>query len=78
MFEFTISDLGQFLKKSPVTLRAWERKGLLSIPRVGTKRLLTIDEVLEVANIALNAGRISQTRWENIRLALYYLQQLEN
>lgn len=34
-FSFTISDLARFLGKSPVTLRGWERHGLISFPRNG-------------------------------------------
>lgn len=78
MFRFTIADLGVFLNKSPVTLRAWERKGLIEIPREGPKRLMGVEDVRRIAEIALAHGRISKERWLSIESAAYYLEQVEN
>lgn len=77
MFRFSISDLGIFLGKSPVTIRAWERKGLLTLPRVGTNRALTSQQVLEVAVLAHHAGRISQDRLDLISDAIGAINVIE-
>ena len=44
-FIFTVTDLARFLDKSPVTLRSWEKKGLLSFPRdaSGDRKFTTFD-----------------------------------
>lgn len=77
MFRFSISDLGIFLGKSPVTIRAWERKGLLKLPRVGNNRSLTTAQVLEVAACAHGAGRISNLRMELIGEAVATMNIIE-
>lgn len=76
-FRLTISDVGVFLGKSPVTLRSWERKGLLTMPRVGGKRVLSVKDVLAVAEIAYRHHRITNERWFLIREALMVLSLIE-
>lgn len=76
-FRFSISDLGSFLGKSPVTIRAWERKGFVTLPRVGSNRALTVEEVREVAVIAYRAKRISEDRFRLITEALTLLGLIE-
>lgn len=76
-FIFTITDLARFLGKSPVTLRGWERKGLLDLPRVGDDRKLTAAEVREVAHIAKTAGRISKSRLDLIGAAVTLITIIE-
>lgn len=77
-FRFSISDLGAFLGKSPVTIRAWERKGLIKLPRVGTNRAMTVAEVREAAGIAYDLGRIDGERRWLIHDALTSLSLLED
>lgn len=77
MFRFSITHLGLFLGKSPVTLRAWERKGLITLSRVGTNRSMTIDEVRAVSQLAHSIGRISDERLLLILDALGALTLLE-
>lgn len=76
-FHFSISDLGIFLGKSPVTIRAWERKGLMTLPRVGANRSLRTTDVRAVARTAHVAGRITMERHEVINEALAVLEDLE-
>lgn len=77
LFHFSISGVGVFLGKSPVTIRAWERKGLVSLPRVGANRSLTVPDLREVAQIAFHAGRITGDRLYLIGDALGALSIIE-
>jgi hypothetical protein len=77
-FEFSISDLGIFLGKSPVTIRGWERKGLVDIPRKGVNRVLDTDEVRTIARAALRNERISERRYMLIAEALTSLRLIED
>lgn len=78
MFRFTISDLGVFLGKSPVTIRAWERKGFIeSLPRLGQNRALTCDDIRGVALTAYHGGRISDDRFQLVAEALTTLELIE-
>lgn len=77
MFRFSISDLGHFLGKSPVTIRAWERKKLVSLPRVGINRSLAVEDVRQVALWANKVGRITPERFTMIIDALGALSLLE-
>lgn len=76
-FAFAISDVGLFLGKSPVTIRSWERKGLVKLPRVGNKRSLTISQVRDVARIVHAAGRIPMERLTLIAETLNLLEELQ-
>lgn len=62
-FLFTITDLARFLGKSPVTLRGWERKGLMTFPRDDSgDRKLNPDQVIKAARMAHVLGRIKDDR----------------
>ena len=77
-FTFTITDVARFLGKSAVTLRGWERQGLISFPRHGGEdRKFTIDEVRSAAMIARQLGRVTQERLELIGAALTLLRIIE-
>lgn len=76
-FRFTISNLGTFLGKSPVTIRNWERKGMITLPRVGNSRSLNLDELKNVATVAYDSGRISSDRLMHINETIVLLQGLE-
>ncbi len=78
-FTFTVTDLARFLGKSPVTLRHWERQGLLAFPRdSGGDRKLTLDQVRQTARIARDLGRISERRLNLVEAAVTILEVVEN
>lgn len=77
-FTFTVTDLARFLGKSPVTLRHWERQGLISFPRdTGGDRKLTLDQVRQVARIARQLGRIGDDRLNLVEAAVTILEIVE-
>ena len=77
-FSWTVTDLARFLGKSPVTLRQWERQGLVAFPRdTGGDRKLTSKQVRRVAKIARNLGRISEQRLHLIEAAITILEIME-
>jgi predicted site-specific integrase-resolvase len=62
-FYFTVTDLARFLGKSAVTLRTWERNGLVDLPRdSGGDRKLSAEDVRRVAKTAYELGRINLHR----------------
>lgn len=77
-FSFTISDLARFLGKSPVTIRGWEKRGLVSIPRdpSGDRKLNTAD-IHDLAVRANELGRIDDKRLRLIGSALTILELIE-
>ncbi len=77
-FSFTVTDLARFLGKSPVTLRHWERQGLVNFPRDGNgDRRLTVEEVRQMARIAKTLGRIGEARLNLVEATVYMLEQIE-
>lgn len=77
-FIFTITDLARFLGKAAVTLRGWERQGLLELPRdSGNERKLTVDEVREVAKTAFHLERITRRRLDMIEAVCTMLSLIE-
>lgn len=77
-FSFTISDLGRFLGKSPVTLRGWENKGLVDIPRDGSgDRKLTTDDIRAIADTARVHKRISLSRFNLVCAAMTLIEEIE-
>jgi hypothetical protein len=74
---FTITDAAIFLGKSPVTLRQWERKGVVQFPRLGADRRLTIGDMRALAARALELGRIDEARHRLIETSLNLLQFIE-
>ena len=76
-FEFTVTDAAIFLGKSPVTLRQWERKGVVSFPRLGADRRLTIADMRSLSDRALELGRIEEGRHRMIETTLNMLLFME-
>ena len=77
-FHFTVTDLARFLGKAAVTIRGWERKGLVTLPRdSGGDRKLTVDEVRDVAKIAFHHKRITRHRLDMIEAACTLLSLIE-
>lgn len=76
-FHFTITDVGRLLNKSPVTLRGWERQGLIKFPRLGKERQFTCDEVIECAERAYKLKRINRHRLDLVRGAMAMLLFIE-
>jgi hypothetical protein len=75
---FTVVDLARLIGKSPVTIRGWEKKGLISLPRdSGDNRKLTCEDVRSVAKVALDLGRIHKRRYQLVLSTLYLLEQVE-
>jgi excisionase family DNA binding protein len=44
-FEFTVTEAARLLGKSPVTLRKWERQGVVHFRRIGNDRRLDTTEL---------------------------------
>jgi hypothetical protein len=77
-FYFTITDLGRFLGKSPVTLRGWERKEFIHVPRDPSgDRKLTTKEINGIAKVAYKAGRISRRRRDMVCAAMTMIELIE-
>lgn len=76
-FHFTITDVARCLDKSPVTLRGWERQGLIKFPREGTDRKFTCDEVITVAVEAHDLGRIKSWRLDLVITTMTQLRIIE-
>lgn len=77
-FTFTVTDLARFLGKSAVTIRGWERKGLIDLPRdSGGDRKLAPEDVRSAATIAFQLGRISEWRLQIIESTVTMLSLIE-
>lgn len=77
-FTFTISDLGRFLGKSPVTLRGWEDKKLVDIPRDQSgDRKLACGDIRTITDRALHLGRINQQRANLVHATMTLIEQIE-
>ena len=77
-FHFTVTDLARFLGKSPVTLRHWERQGLVVFPRdKNGDRRLTSREIRQMARIAKTLGRITEQRLNLVEAAVTMLEMVE-
>lgn len=78
-FQFTVTDAARFLGKSPVTLRQWERKGLVTFPREseGGDRRLTADDLRALAYAARDLKRITRGRLELVLAATTLLNYVE-
>jgi len=77
-FHFTVTDLARFLGKSPVTLRHWERQGLVVFPRdTNGDRKLSTQDVRYMARIAANLGRITEERKNLVEATITMLQLVE-
>jgi DNA-binding transcriptional MerR regulator len=77
-FAFTITDLALLLGKSSVTLRGWERQGLITFPRDPSgDRKFTLDDLRIAAVAARDLGRITEYRLDLVRAALTLLSFIE-
>jgi predicted site-specific integrase-resolvase len=77
-FHFTITDLARFLGKSPVTLRSWERQGLVSFPRDASgDRKFSTSEIREAAQKVRSLKRISKQRLQYIESCVTMLELIE-
>jgi hypothetical protein len=78
-FFFTITDAARFLGKSPVTLRGWERQGLVTLPREieGGDRKFTQIEICGLAYRAFELKRISRQRLHLVIAATELIHQVE-
>jgi hypothetical protein len=76
-FTFTITDAAIFLGKSPVTLRQWERKGVVSFDRLGSNRRLDCEGMRQLAERAYVLGRISHRRYLLVSAGLTILELIE-
>lgn len=77
-FSFTITDAARFLGKSPVTLRKWERAGLVEFERVGDDRRFSIAGIRELADTAYSLGRISRGRQDLVQAVCTLMELIEH
>lgn len=79
-FHFTITDAARFLGKSPVTLRQWERKGLVQFPRyngLASDRRFSACEIRKLAYQAHELKRIGRARLHLVIAAIELIEQIE-
>ena len=77
-FVFTITDLGRFLGKSPVTLRGWEKNGIIKFPRSDSgDRKFTAADISKIAQIAYEKKRISLARRDLVKAAITLIELVE-
>jgi predicted site-specific integrase-resolvase len=77
-FTFTVTDLARFLGKSPVTLRSWEKKGLLTFPRDASgDRKFTTADIRDSAKKAKFLKRITNQRLQYIEACVTMLEMIE-
>ena len=61
-----------------MTIRGWEREGLIALPRdSGENRKLTIDDLRSAAQLARKLGRISKGRLRLIEATIFLMEQVE-
>jgi DNA-binding transcriptional MerR regulator len=78
LFIFTVTDLARFLGKSAVTIRGWEKRGLIELPRdSGGDRKLTLEDVRGTARIARGLSRITERRLELVEAVCTMMSYLE-
>lgn len=78
-FSFTISDLARLLGKSAVTLRGWERQGLVLFPRNrrGDRRF-SVDDLRDVLRSRVVQDRVPEQRIRIIEATLTLLEIVEH
>ena len=77
-FTFTISDLGRLIGKSPVTLRNWDDRGLVNIPRDSSgNRKLTCTDIREITDKAFDHKRINRRRANLVHATMTLMEQIE-
>jgi hypothetical protein len=78
-FSFTISDLARFLGKSPVTLRGWERHGLISFPRNGRgDRRFDLAGIRVALDSSVCRNRVDPDRIRLVEATLTLLELVEH
>lgn len=78
-FDFTVSDLGRLIGKSPVTIRGWDDRGLVNIPRDQSgDRKLGCQDVRTVTDKALELGRITRRRANLVYATMTLVEQIEH
>lgn len=77
-FTFTITDVGRMLGKSPVTLRGWEDKGLVTIPRdKSNDRKFRCKDVHIITDKAFELGCINRRRANLVHATMTMMEQIE-
>jgi hypothetical protein len=76
-WSFTIGDAGRLIGKAPVTIRLWESKGLVTIPRKGGDRRFTLDEMQSFAEWTYHNSKISLARLDAVTVVLNNLREIE-
>lgn len=77
-FHFTVTDAARMLGKAAVTIRAWERQELISLPRNAKgDRQLTANDVLELAQTARREGRIDEDRHRLVNMTMIHILAIE-
>lgn len=77
-FFFTITDLGRFLGKSPATLRSWERKKFITMPRDPSgDRKLNAREISGIAKLSYESGRIDRKRRDLVCASMTLIELIE-
>jgi DNA-binding transcriptional MerR regulator len=78
-FHFTITDAARFLGKSPVTLRKWERQGLVAYPRLNGSgdRYFKLGDIRSLVARARDLGRVSEVRAQQIYATVTLLELIE-
>ena len=78
-FTFTISDLARLLGKSPVTLRGWDDRGLVNIPRDSSgDRKLACADIRTITDKAFDLGRINHRRANLVYATMTLMEQIES
>lgn len=77
-FHFTVSDAARFIGKSAVTVRGWERRGDVILPRDpnGDRRFYAAD-IRKLALTARSLGRINEQRLNYVEAAVTLLEIIE-
>lgn len=77
-FSFTISDAARFVGKSPVTLRGWERHGLIGFPRNGRgDRRFDVESLRTFLDSQVVVSRCDSDRIRLSHAALTLLELIE-
>lgn len=77
-FSFTITDAARMLGKSPVTLRSWESKGEIKLPRNGSgDRKFFTEDIRAITTFAFGKERISSRRKRLVEATMTLIEQIE-
>jgi DNA-binding transcriptional MerR regulator len=77
-FTFTVSDAAILFGKSPVTLRQWEKKGIVDFPRLtnGARRMSSND-IRQIALVVQHKNYITRQRLQLINAILTMMELAE-